>query len=54
MIMEFEEIQRFLNDNNTTLEEYLKENIFTDEERKDLQKKWDLMLMEAIYKNIDT
>ena len=32
MIMNLEEIQKFLDDNNTTLEEYLRENMITDEE----------------------
>ena len=32
MIMNLEELQKFLDDNNTTLEEYLRENMITDEE----------------------
>jgi hypothetical protein len=42
-----EEIQKFLDDNNITLEEYLRENMITDEERKYIDKIW----MDAIYKN---
>lgn len=47
MIMNLEEIQKFLDDNNTTLEEYLRENMITDEDRKYVDKIW----VDAIYKN---
>ena len=48
MIMNLEEIQKFLDDNNITLEEYLRENMITDEERKYIDKIW----VDAIYKNL--
>jgi hypothetical protein len=48
MIMNLEEIQKFLDDNNTTLEEYLRENMITDEEKKYVDKIW----VDAIYKNL--
>jgi len=47
MIMNLEEIQKFLDDNNTTLEEYLRENMITDEDRKYVNKIW----VDAIYNN---
>jgi hypothetical protein len=43
-----EEIQKFLDDNNTTLEEYLRENMITDEEKKYVDKIW----VDAIYRNL--
>ena len=46
--MNLEEIQKFLGDNNTTLEEYLRANMITDEDRKYFDKIW----MDAIYKNL--
>jgi len=49
MIMNLEEIQKFLDDNNITLEEYLRENMITDEDRKYFDKIW----VDAIYKNLD-
>ena len=49
MIMNLEELQKFLDDNNTTLEEYLRANMITDEERKYIDKIW----VDAIYKNLD-
>jgi hypothetical protein len=49
MIMNLEELQKFLDDNNTTLEEYLRENMITDEDRKYVDKIW----VDAIYKNFD-
>jgi len=48
MIMNLEEIQKFLDDNNTTLEEYLRENMITDEDRKYVDKIW----VDAIYRNL--
>ena len=48
MIMNLEEIQKYLDDNNTTLEEYLRENMITDEEKKYVDKIW----VDAIYKNL--
>ncbi len=48
LLMTIEEIQKFLDDNNTTLEEYLRENMITDEERKYIDKIW----VDAIYKNL--
>jgi hypothetical protein len=32
MIMNLEELQKYLDDNNITFEEYLRENMITDEE----------------------
>ena len=49
MIMNLEKLQKFLDDNDFTLEEYLRENMITDEERKYIDKIW----MDAIYKNFD-
>jgi hypothetical protein len=48
-----EEIQKFLDDNNLTLEEYLLANIFSDEERKEVKQKWDAMVVEALYRNFE-
>ncbi len=48
LLMTIEEIQKFLDDNNITLEEYLRENMITDEERKYIDKIW----VDAIYKNL--
>ena len=48
MIMNLEEIQKFLDDNNTTLEEYLRENMITDEDGKYVDKIW----VDAIYRNL--
>ena len=48
MIMNLEEIQKFLDDNNTTLEEYLRDNMITDEDRKYVDKIW----VDAIYRNL--
>ena len=42
-----EEIQKYLDDNNITFEEYMRANMITDEERKYIDKIW----MDAIYKN---
>jgi hypothetical protein len=49
MIMNLEEIQKFLDDNNITLEEYLRENMITDEEKKYVDKIW----VDAIYRNFE-
>ena len=43
-----EELQKFLDDNNITFEEYMRANMITDEERKYLDKIW----MDAIYNNL--
>ena len=43
-----EEIQKYLDDNNITLEEYLRENMITDEEKKYVDK----ICVDAIYKNL--
>ena len=48
MSINLEEIQKFLNDNNITIEEYLRENMITDEERKYFDKIW----VDAIYRNL--
>ena len=42
-----EELQKYLDDNNLTLEEYLRQNMITDEDRKYFDKIW----VDAIYKN---
>jgi len=47
MFMDLEELQKYLDDNNITLEEYMRANMITDEERKYFDKIW----MDAIYKN---
>jgi hypothetical protein len=47
--MNLEEIQKFLDDNNITLEEYLRENMITDEEKKYVDKIW----VDAIYRNFE-
>jgi DNA-binding transcriptional MerR regulator len=47
--MTLEEIQKFLDDNNTTLEEYLRENMITDEERKEFDQKWNALMVETLY-----
>ena len=41
-----EELQKYLDDNNLTLEEYMRANMITDEDRKYFDKIW----MDAIYK----
>jgi len=45
--MNFEKLQKFLDENNLILEQYLRNNMITDEERKYIDKIW----MDAIYKN---
>ena len=42
-----EELQKYLDDNNITFEEYLRANMITDEERKYIDK----ICVDAIYKN---
>ena len=44
--MNFEELQKYLDENNFTLEQYLRNNMITDEERKYYDKIW----MDVIYK----
>jgi hypothetical protein len=44
-----EELQKYLDDNNITFEEWMRANMITDEDRKSLDKIW----MDAIYKNFD-
>lgn len=51
--MTIEEIQKFLDDNNTTLEEYLRENMITDEERKEFNQKWNALMVETLYRNFE-
>ena len=51
--MNFEELQKYLDDNNTTLEEYLRNNIITDEERKELEQRWNAVMIEALYRNFE-
>jgi len=51
--MNFEEPQTYLDNNNTTLEQYLRNNIFTNEERKEVKQKWDAMVVEALYRNFE-
>jgi hypothetical protein len=43
-----QELQKYLDDNNLTFEEWMRENMITDEERKYIDKIW----MDAIYKNL--
>lgn len=45
--MNLEKLQKFLNENNLTLEEYMRANMITDEDRKYFDKIW----LDAIYKN---
>ena len=51
--MKLEEIQKFLDDNNTTLEKYLRANIITDEYQKELKQKWNALVVEALYRNFE-
>ena len=48
MSINLEELQKYLDDNNITFEEYMRANMITDEERKYIHKVW----MNAIYKNL--
>ena len=52
-IMKLEEIEKFLDDNNTTLEEYLRENMITDEERKEFGQKWNALMVETLYRKFE-
>jgi hypothetical protein len=47
MSINLEELQKYLDDNNITFEEYMRVNIITDEERKYIDKIW----VNAIYNN---
>jgi len=47
-MLTLEELQKYLDDNNITFEEWMRANMITDEERKYLDKIW----MDAIYKNL--
>jgi len=49
--MKFEKIQKFLDDNKTTLEKYLRANIFTDKDRKKFKQQWNAFMVKALYKN---
>jgi hypothetical protein len=42
-----QELQKYLDENNITFEEYMRANMITDEERKYVDKMW----MDVIYKN---
>ena len=42
-----EELQKYLDENNITFEEYMRANMITDEDRKYIDKIW----MDVIYKN---
>jgi len=44
--MNHEQLQKFLDENNLTLEQYLRNNMITDEDRKYFDKIW----MDVIYK----
>lgn len=44
--MNLEKLQKFLDENNLTLEQYLRNNMITDEDRKYFDKIW----MDVIYK----
>jgi len=48
MTDEVKELQKFLDDNNITFEEYMRANMITDEEKKYVDKIW----VDAIYKNL--
>ena len=50
---EIEELQKYLDDHNTTLEEYLRNNMITDEERKELGQRWNAAMIEALYGNFE-
>jgi L-serine deaminase len=47
-----QELQKYLDDNNITFQEWMRENMITVEERKEFNKKWDKLWMDAIYKNL--
>ena len=44
--MNLEELQKYLDENNLTLEQYLRNNMITDEDRKYFDKIW----IDAIYR----
>jgi hypothetical protein len=44
--MNLEKLQKFLDENNLTLEQYLRNNMITDEDRKYFDKIW----MDVIYR----
>jgi len=44
--MNLEELQKYLDENNLTLEQYLRNNMITDEDRKYFDKIW----VDVIYK----
>ncbi len=48
MIMNLEELQKYLDDNNITFEEWMRANMITDEEKKYVDK----ILVDAIYRNL--
>jgi len=48
MSINLEELQKYLDDNNITLEEYMRANMITDEDRKYFDKIW----VDTIYKNL--
>ena len=45
--MNHEQLQKFLDENNLTLEQYLRNNMITDEDRKYFDKIW----INVIYRN---
>ncbi len=47
MIMNLEELQKYLDDNNITFEEYLRNNMVSEEDKKYFDKIW----VDAIYRN---
>jgi hypothetical protein len=49
MSISFEELQKYLDDNNITFEEYMRANMITDEDKKYFDKIW----MDAIYRNFE-
>ena len=51
LVMKIKDIQKLLG--NKSLEEYLRENIFTYEEKKEFNKKWDNLWINAIYRNFE-
>jgi hypothetical protein len=46
-MLTIEELQKYLDDNKITLEEYMRANMITDEDRKYFDKIW----MDVIYRN---
>jgi hypothetical protein len=47
-MLTIEELQKYLDDNNITFEEWMRANMITDEDRKYFDKIW----VDAIYKNL--